>query len=81
MLTLTGYGPSRDNGSRWSRVLFDGDERKYEIWETKFLGPLWSIGLKDAILGVNLTGNEGDDERNEEAYTELVQFLNDKILS
>ena len=32
-------------------------------------------------LRINLTGEDGDDERNEEAYAELVQFLDDKSLS
>ena len=30
---------------------------------------------------MNLTGEDGDNERNEEAYTELIQFLGDKGLS
>ena len=52
MATSAGYGPSRrDNGSRWSRLLFDGDETEYEIWETKFLGYLHTLSLKDAISG------------------------------
>ena len=79
MASSTGYGPRRrDNGSRWSRLLFDGDETKYEIWETKFLGYLHTLGLKHAILGKNLNGDETDTERNEEAYNELIQFLDDK---
>ena len=82
MVTSTGYGPRRrDNGSRWSRLLFDGDETKYEIWETKFLGYLHTLGLKGTILGKNLNGNETDTERNEEAYNELIQFLDDRSLS
>jgi hypothetical protein len=31
MSNSTGYGPR-------SRYKFDGDERKYELWEVKFLG-------------------------------------------
>ena len=82
MATSTDYGPSRrDDGSQWSRLLFDGDETKYEIWETKFLGYLHTLGLKDAILGKNLNGHEADTERNEEAYNKLIQFLDDKSLS
>ena len=82
MTTSTGYGPSRrDNGSRWSRLLFHGDETKYEIWETKFVGYLQKLGLKDTILGKNLNRDETDTERNEEAYNELIQFLDDKSLS
>ena len=69
MPTLTGYGPKRDNESRWNRLLFDGDEENYEIWETKFLGYLRSFSLKDAIFGANLIG---DYVGNEEACAELV---------
>ena len=77
MATSTGYGPSRrDYGSQWSRLLFDGDESKYEIWETKFLAYLHTLSL-----GKNLSGDETDTERNEEAYNELIQFLDDKSLS
>ena len=82
MATSTGYGLSRrDNGSRWSRLLFDRDETKHEIWETKFLGYLHTLDLKGAILGKNLCGDETDTERNEEAYNELIQFLDEKSLS
>ena len=82
MATSAGYGLSkRNNGSRWSRLLFDGDETKYEFWETKFLGYLHTFSLKDAILGKNRNGNETDTERNEEAYNEMIQFLGDKSLS
>ena len=70
-------GPAEeDNGSRWIRLLFDRDETKYEIWKTKFL----ALILKDAILGKNLNGDETDTERNEEAYNELIQFLDERSL-
>ena len=39
------------------------------------------MGLKGALLGKNLNGDETDTERNEEAYNELIQFLDDKSLS
>ena len=82
MATSTGYGPSRrDNRSRWSRLLFDRDETKYDILETKFLGYLHTLSLKDTILGKNLNGDETDTERSEKAYNELIQFLDDKSLS
>ena len=38
---------------------------------------LHTLGLKNAILGKNLKG----DEKNGEAYNELIQFLDDKSLS
>ena len=60
-------------------MFIDGDAAKCEIGETKFLGYL---RLLDTILGVNLTGDEDDhNEKNEEAYAELVQFLDDKSMS
>ena len=59
----------------------DRDEEKYEISELKFLGHLRSLGLKDVILCVNLTGKNGDNERNEKTHAELVQFLDDKSSS
>ena len=37
-----------------------GEETNYEIRETKFLGYLRTLGLKDTILGKNLNGNETD---------------------
>ena len=39
-----GYGPSR-----WQRLYFDGDERKFEQWLVKFLGYMRLQGLKDVI--------------------------------
>ena len=69
------------NTGHWNRLLFDREEERYEIWETKFLGNLRSIGLKDAILGVDPTGKDEDNARNEEAYAELIQFFDDKSLS
>ena len=72
-------------GSRWSRLLFDGEENNYELWEAKFLGHLRLQGLKDIIL-TEPTTEEADElledaEKNAEAYAELIQFLDDKSLS
>ncbi|KAK7890932.1 hypothetical protein WMY93_022895 [Mugilogobius chulae] len=67
--------------SRWGRLVFDGDERGYELWETKFLGHLCLQGLKDTILKTPGPDDEGDEEKNAEAYAELIQFLDDKSLS
>lgn len=80
----TGYGPRRDVGSRWNRLCFDGDERNYELWETKFLGYLRLLGLKAAILDEPGESEEEDkdlDEKNEVAYAELIQVLDDRSLS
>ena len=37
-----GYGPR-------CRLLFDGDESKYELWEVKFLGYLRTIKLHGVV--------------------------------
>ena len=83
MAAATGYGPRKDTGHRWSRLCFDGDEKNYELWETKFLGHLRLLGLKDTILKAPEAREEReeDDGKNEEAYAELIQFLDDKSLS
>jgi hypothetical protein len=47
----TGYGPS--TGGRYNRLCFDGDERKYEQWEVKFLGYMRLRKLKDVIAPNN----------------------------
>uniref|UniRef100_A0A1A8B2B7 Retrovirus-related Pol poly from transposon TNT 1-94 n=1 Tax=Nothobranchius furzeri TaxID=105023 RepID=A0A1A8B2B7_NOTFU len=71
-----------ESGSRWARLAFDGDEQKYELWETKFLGHLRLQGLKDTILSTDEGEADSDDEnKNAEAYAELIQFLDDKSLS
>ena len=81
MYNATGYGPRRDVGNRWSRLCFDGDEKNYEIWETKFLGYLRLQGLKETILQEPGEDDVNDEVKNEEAYAELIQFLDDKSLS
>ena len=73
--TVTGYGPS----TRYARLMFDGDERKYEQWEVKFLGYMRLQKLKDVILPA--PDADVDAAKNEEAFAELIQFLDDKSLS
>ena len=81
MVNSTGYGPRRkENGNKLSRLLFDGEEIKYNIWEIKFLGYLRTLGLKDIILGKNVNGDKTDKQMNEETYTEFIQFLDNKSL-
>ena len=43
---LTGYGPS----SLWQNLVFNGDERKFEVWETKILGYMKLKKLKKFLL-------------------------------
>ncbi len=63
---------------------FDGDEKNYELWETTFLGHMHLLGLKDTVISEPPTRGDEDEEaanRNEEAYAELIQYLDDKSLS
>lgn len=73
--TLTGYGSPAYRG----RLVFDGDERKYELWEIKFLGYMRIQKLNRVI-----TADENDAidaAKNEESFAELVQCLDDRSLS
>ncbi|KAM9791032.1 uncharacterized protein LOC133165345 [Syngnathus typhle] len=83
---MSGRAAERNSfSSRWSRLMFDGDEKNYELWEAKFLGHLRLQDLKDVILNEPTTEEEDelqqDAGKNEEAYAELIQFLDDKSLS
>ncbi len=71
-----GYGPSL-SGRRWDGLVFDGDEAHYEQWEVKLLAYLRLRKLKKVVL------DEGvyDPVKNEEAFAEIVQFLDDTSLS
>ena len=42
MATSTGYGPR-------AKILFNGDERKYELWEAKFMGYLHILKLEETV--------------------------------
>ena len=71
----TGYGPSR-----WGRLCFDGDEQKYEMWETRFLGYMRMKNLKSIILPASVD-TQVDPAKNEEAFAELIQLLDDRSLA
>eukprot|EP00794_Sanderia_malayensis_P019551 gene19551-21483_t len=73
----TGYGPRQQAHGRFARLIFDGDEINYEQWEIKFLGYMKLRDLKATILA----DGEIDASKNEEAFAELIQFLDDKGLS
>ena len=76
MSTSTGYGPSIGN----RRLLFDGDERKFELWYVRFLGHLRLRKLYDVVTG---TGDVPEESaaKNAEAFAEIVQFVDDRSLS
>ena len=76
----TGYGPSARSG----RLMFDGDERKYELWEVKFLGYLRLQKLHAVILPPEEGGHVDaglNDDKNADAFAELIQCLDDRSLS
>ena len=71
----TGYGPSAN--SQWKNICFDGDERKFELWEIKFLGYMKIRKLKHVLVGEEaITGDQ-----NEMAFSELIQFLDERSIS
>ena len=69
---LTGYGHQ-------SRLVFNGDETRYELWETKVLAYMRLKKLKDVIHPESTT--VASVAQREEAFSELVQFLDDRSLS
>ena len=60
---LTGYGPS----TQWQNLVFDGDKRKYKLWEAKIRDYLKLMGLKE-VFGVGKISTN----KNELAFAELV---------
>ena len=42
----------RGNGPR-CRLMFDGDENKYELWEVKFIGFLRTVKLHEVVSAEN----------------------------
>ena len=78
-MSSTGYGPSS------SRLLFDGDEGKYELWEVKFLGYLHLKKLSDTILALLAPDAEpaqrqADSVKNADGFAELIQVVDDRSL-
>jgi len=73
MSLITGYGPS----NFWQNLVFDGNERKFELWETKILGYMKLKKLKVVFT----TEDEITVEQNETAYAELIQFLDERSLT
>ena len=67
--SATGYGPR-------ARLLFDGDENKYELWEINFFGYLRIQKLLNVVNSDQLDAN-----KNAEVFAELVQCLDDRSLT
>ena len=75
MENSTGYGPR----SQWQNLTFNGDQRKFELWETKILQYLRSKGLKESVRNTPVN-NGSSREKNKNTYAELIQFLDDSSL-
>ena len=65
MATQTDYGPR-------TRTFFDRDKRKYELWETKFMGYLHILKLKATV-----ESEDPNTAKNANVYGELIQVLDD----
>ena len=69
---LTGSGPSKG-------PLFDGDERKFKLWEIKFLGYLRLKKLDTIFTPLPEDANEetraADATKNADVFAELIQTL------
>ena len=82
MQTLIGYGPryAVENSGQFNmshRLLLQGDERKYELWEVRFLGNPRTHKLYDTIIAK--MAEPVNSNKNAKAY--MVQFLDDRSLS
>ena len=71
--TSTGYGgPGKC-------LIFDGDERKFELWQVKFMGFLRLQKLHDVVMAAD--PSDVDEEKNAEVFALLVQCLDDRSIS
>ena len=74
--------PSAAAATSGSRLLFSGDEDKYELWEVKFIGYMQLKKLHTTILPATEGGFASvDGAKNADAFAELVQCLDDRSLS
>ena len=71
-----GYGSS----GRWQKLMFDGDERSFEQWEFRFLGYMLMKDLKKHVLPATEGETAEDVDKQEMAFAELIQFLDEKSL-
>lgn len=57
-------------------MVFDGNEKNYELWETNFLGHHQLLWLKDTILDESARLGQKTAE-----YAELIQFLDESFVT
>ena len=75
MQTLTGYGPryTFENSGQFNisrRLMFQGDERKYELWKVRFLGYLRTHKLYETTIAK--MDEPANPNKIAEAYGEMV---------
>lgn len=75
-MNSTAYGPS----TQWKNITFDGDERKFELWEVKFLGYMKIRKLKHVLIAKEGEAEISADDK-ETAFAELIQFLDERSIS
>ena len=73
-MASTGYGPS-------AKLIFDGNEEKYELWEVKFKAYLRTRRLIHVVTGDREDHKQKWCDANAQVYAELVQVLDDTSLS
>eukprot|EP00794_Sanderia_malayensis_P001265 gene1265-1395_t len=72
-MSSTGYGSS----NLWQSLAFDGNEKRFELWETKLLGYMKLKKLKHGCA----THDKITAEVNETAFAEVIQFLDERALT
>ena len=66
----TGYGPQ-------AQLMFDGDEQHWDQWECRFLAYMKLRKLKYVVA----SESPASADKKEEAYSELVQYLDERSLN
>ena len=66
----TGYGPQ-------AQLMFDGDEQHWDQWECRFLAYMKLRKLKYVVA----SEAPASADKKEEAYSELVQYLDERSLN
>ena len=72
---------NRATGVPAPQLLFDGSEEKFDLWETRFLGCLHILKLKETVLREPDEASDEDRRKNADCYAELVRLIDDKSLS
>ncbi|KAG1681812.1 hypothetical protein GQR58_011609 [Nymphon striatum] len=64
-----------------NRLVFNGDETKFELWRIKFLGYMRLQKLYNVMVPSADEKAPPTSEENSEAFAQLIQFLDDRSLS